>query len=84
MLYDCSTLPDLPDDLTFLSHEQPYRKSNLPNTYILVTILTRNISFLVDDADLLALLNQLQQVDQVDNLSGYSRTCLEHASAETK
>ena len=25
MLYDCSTLPDLPDDLTFLSHEQPYR-----------------------------------------------------------
>ena len=83
MPYDCSSLPDLPDDLTFLSHEQQYRKSNSPNWYIFVTILTYNISFLVDDADLLALLNQLQQVDQVDNLSGYSRTCLEYASAET-
>jgi hypothetical protein len=40
--------------------------------------------FYKDDAELLSLLNQLQQVDKVDNLSGYSRTCQEYASAETK
>ena len=33
---------------------------------------------------MLSLLNQLQEADQVDNLSGYSKTSHQYAAAETK